>query len=219
MISTIIVAVLTMSVAAMCAAFKVDIILLYRDLTGKDETEGDGKQYDAYISYLKDNHSKVTTQEEHKFAVEILPKVLEEHFGYKLCIFERDVSPGGAALDDIQSIIDKSRRLIIILSKSYVANEAMYELETGLHKALVDRKIKIIVIEYKLPKNFQSLSESLQLLKSNRTVKWEEESSHAVGSRFWKKVRYLMPVKGKRSGIQTSEQLLNLSNLEDRILI
>lgn len=52
----------------------------------------DGKTYDAFVSYLKE--CRPENGEEHTFAVEILPRVLEKHFGYKLCIFERDVVPG-----------------------------------------------------------------------------------------------------------------------------
>lgn len=53
----------------------------------------DGKEYDAFVSYLKDCASPI--EEEREFALKILPMVLEESFGYKLCIFERDVFPGG----------------------------------------------------------------------------------------------------------------------------
>lgn len=53
----------------------------------------DGKTYDAFVSYLKGCQPE--NREEHTFAVETLPRVLEKHFGYKLCIFERDVVPGG----------------------------------------------------------------------------------------------------------------------------
>ncbi|XP_053167129.1 interleukin-18 receptor 1 [Hemicordylus capensis] len=184
---------LAIFVVILCAIFRVDLVLLYRDITQKDETLGDGKIYDAFVSYLKD--CAPICGEERKFALEILPAALEEHFGYKLCIFERDISPGGAVVDDVQSYIDQSRRLIIILSKNYVLDKVMFELETGLHKALVERKIKVILIEYRSMSDFNFLPKSLELLSSSQVVKWKEEKSLPLHSRFWKKLRYVMPAK------------------------
>ncbi|XP_032082657.1 interleukin-18 receptor 1 [Thamnophis elegans] len=177
----------------LCVIFKIELVLLFRDITGKDETLGDGKLYDAFVSYLKD--STPICGEERKFALEILPKTLEDHFGYKLCIFERDISPGGAVIDDIQSSIDRSRRLIIILSRNYVSDQVMFELEVGLHKALVEKKIKVILIEYMPKKYFDSLPKSLELLSSSQVVKWKEEKSLPLNSKFWKKLCYAMPAK------------------------
>ncbi|XP_035750270.1 interleukin-18 receptor 1 [Egretta garzetta] len=176
-----------------CVMFRVDLVLFYRNICRRDDTAGDGKEYDAFVSYLKDCVSP--TEEEREFALKILPMILEENFGYKLCIFERDVSPGGAVVDDIHSFIDKSRRLIIILSQNYVSDKAIYELESGLHKALVERKTKIILIEYMPISDYNFLPESLSLLPSKRVVKWKKDKSLPVNSRFWKKLRYLMPAK------------------------
>ncbi|KFP66991.1 Interleukin-18 receptor 1, partial [Cariama cristata] len=176
-----------------CVMFRVDLVLFYRNICRRDDTAGDGKEYDAFVSYLKDCISP--TEEEREFALKILPMILEENFGYKLCIFERDVSPGGAVVDDIHSFIDKSRRLIIILSQNYVSDRAMYELESGLHKALVERKTKIILIEYLPISDYNFLPESLSLLPSKRVVKWKKDESLPVNSRFWKNLRYLMPAK------------------------
>ncbi|NXG49800.1 IL18R protein, partial [Psilopogon haemacephalus] len=83
------------AVAAMffCVVFRIDLVLFYRNICRRDDTAGDGKEYDAFVSYLKDCVS--TTEEEREFALTILPMILEEIFGYKLCIFERDISPGG----------------------------------------------------------------------------------------------------------------------------
>ncbi|NXD64182.1 IL18R protein, partial [Eolophus roseicapillus] len=75
-----------------CVMFRVDLVLFYRNVCGRDDTVRDGKEYDAFVSYLKDCVSP--TEEEREFALKILPMILEEKFGYKLCIFERDVSPG-----------------------------------------------------------------------------------------------------------------------------
>lgn len=52
----------------------------------------DGKLYDAYVSYLHgDDHtvSSATT-----FTLRVLPEVLEDRFGYKLFISDRDAYPG-----------------------------------------------------------------------------------------------------------------------------
>uniref|UniRef100_A0A8C0C242 Interleukin 18 receptor 1 n=1 Tax=Buteo japonicus TaxID=224669 RepID=A0A8C0C242_9AVES len=176
-----------------CVMFRVDLVLFYRSICRRDDTAGDGKEYDAFVSYLKNCISP--TEEEREFALKILPMILEENFGYKLCIFERDVSPGGAVVDDIHSFIDKSRRLIIILSQNYISDQAIYELESGLHKALVERKTKIILIEYMPISDYSFLPESLSLLPSKRVVKWKKEKSLPVNSRFWKNLRYLMPAK------------------------
>ncbi|NXI62837.1 IL18R protein, partial [Anseranas semipalmata] len=185
------------AVIVVCVTFRVDLVLFYRNLCRRDDTAGDGKEYDAFVSYLKDCVS--TSEEEREFALKILPLILEENFGYKLCIFERDVSPGGAVVDDIHSFIDKSRRLIIILSQNYISDRAIYELESGLHKALVERKTKIILIEYMPISDYNFLPESLSLLPSKRVVKWKKDKSLPVNSRFWKNLRYLMPAKPTKS--------------------
>ncbi|XP_060091224.1 interleukin-18 receptor 1 [Heteronotia binoei] len=180
-------------VIILCVVFRIDLALLYRDLAAKDETLEDGKIYDAFVSYLKD--CIPICGEEREFALDILPRILEDHFGYNLCIFERDISPGGAIVDDVQSFIDKSRRLIIILSKNYISDKVMFELEAGLHKALVERKIKVILIEYMPLRDFSFLPDSLELLSSSQRIKWKEEKSLRLNSRFWKKLRYAMPAK------------------------
>ncbi|XP_027573961.1 interleukin-18 receptor 1 isoform X1 [Pipra filicauda] len=189
-----------------CVMFRVDLVLFYRNICRRDDTAEDGKEYDAFVSYLKDCVSPI--EEEREFALKILPMILEENFGYKLCIFERDVFPGGAVVDDIHSFIDKSRRLIIILSQNYVSDRAIYELESGLHKALVERKTKIILIEYMPISDYSFLPESLSLLPSKRVVKWKKNKSLPVNSRFWKNLRYLMPAKPTK--INTKRHYNNL---------
>ncbi|KAM6099530.1 interleukin-18 receptor 1 isoform 1-T7 [Theristicus caerulescens] len=206
MVLAVLFACVAIAAVFVCVMFRVDLVLFYRNICRRDDTAGDGKEYDAFVSYLKDCISP--TGEEREFALKILPMILEENFGYKLCIFERDVSPGGAVVDDIHSFIDKSRRLIIILSQNYVSDRAIYELESGLHKALVERKTKIILIEYMPISDYNFLPESLSLLPSKRVVKWKKDKSLPVNSRFWKNLRYLMPAKPTK--INTKGHLNNL---------
>ncbi|XP_037995120.1 interleukin-18 receptor 1 [Motacilla alba alba] len=198
------------AVVLVLVMFRVDLVLFYRNICRRDDTAGDGKEYDAFVSYLKDCVSP--TEEEREFALKVLPMILEENFGYKLCIFERDVFPGGAFVDDIHSFIDKSRRLIIILSQNYISDRAIYELESGLHKALVERKTKIILIEYMPISDYNFLPESLSLLPSKRVVKWKKEKSLPVNSRFWKNLRYLMPAKPIKTKTKGHYSNLNLGS-------
>ncbi|XP_037601398.1 interleukin-18 receptor 1 isoform X3 [Cebus imitator] len=209
MIIAVLALVAVVCLVTVCIIYRVDLVLFYRHLMRRDETLTDGKTYDAFVSYLKE--CRPENGEEHTFAVEILPRVLEKHFGYKLCIFERDVVPGGAVVDEIHSLIEKSRRLIIVLSKSYMSNEVRYELESGLHEALVERKIKIILIEFAPVTDFTFLPQSLKLLKSHRVLKWKAKHSLSYNSRFWKNLLYLMPAKTVKPGREELEVLPVLS--------
>ncbi|KAM6179903.1 interleukin-18 receptor 1 [Erethizon dorsatum] len=193
MIAATVVSVAILCLGVVCVIYRVDLVLCYRRWMGTDETLTDGKTYDAFVSYLRE--CRPENGEEYTFAVETLPTVLEKHFGYKLCIIERDVEPGGAAVDDLHSLIEKSRRLIIVLSKSYMSHEVRYELESGLHEALVERKIKIILIQFASVGDFTFLPQSLKLLKSHRVLKWKPDESGSYNSTFWKNLLYLMPAK------------------------
>ncbi|XP_026984528.1 interleukin-18 receptor 1 isoform X4 [Sagmatias obliquidens] len=205
MIIAALISVVIVCLVTVCAIYRVDLVLFYRHFLGRDETLTDGKTYDAFVSYLKE--CRPENGEEHTFAVEVLPRVLEKHFGYKLCIFERDVVPGRAVVDEIHSLIEKSRRLIIVLSKSYMSNEVRYELESGLHEALVERKIKIILIEFTPVGDFTFLPQSLKLLKSHRVLKWQADKSLSYNSRFWKNLLYLMPAKAVKPYREEAEVL------------
>ncbi|XP_072119335.1 interleukin-18 receptor 1-like isoform X1 [Mobula birostris] len=182
-------------IAVVYARFKIDLALCFRDLISMDETLQDSKEYDAYVLLLKSKEALICAEVE-AFALKLLPTILEQKFGYRLCIFERDVLPGTASVDEILYYINKSRTLIIILCAEYIANDSsMYGLMTGLHQALVEGLIKPILIEYIPIRDITFLPLSLQLiLKSDRTVKWTNESQ-PQNSYFWKKIRYLMPAK------------------------
>lgn len=70
--------------------------------------------------------------------------------------------------------------------------------QVGFHHALMQAGVKVILIQFGAPgpQRYADLPLSLQhLIRKNPPVTWPEGSGAAAApsSRFWKRVRYLMP--------------------------
>ncbi|XP_050777997.1 interleukin-18 receptor accessory protein [Gopherus flavomarginatus] len=176
----------------------IEIVLMYRNYLAKDETIGDRKEFDAFVSYAKqDSFERDSTfLNEEQFALEVLPEVLENKYGYKLCLLERDILPGGAYTDDIVTAIQQSRRAIIILSPGYVNGPSIFELQAAVNCALEDNMLKLILIKYKSFQEPESLPAIVKkALKILPVVTWKSSNSNSPNKQFWKYMRYHMPVK------------------------
>ncbi|XP_012499980.1 PREDICTED: X-linked interleukin-1 receptor accessory protein-like 2 [Propithecus coquereli] len=164
----------------------------------------DNKEYDAYLSYTKVDQDTLDCDnpEEEQFALEILPDVLEKHYGYKLFIPERDLIPSGTYIEDLTRCVEQSRRLIIVLTPNYILRRgwSIFELESRLHNMLVSGEIKVILIECTELKGkvncqeVESLKRSIKLLS---LIKWKGPKSSKLNSKFWKHLVYEMPIKKK----------------------
>ncbi|XP_023573304.1 interleukin-1 receptor-like 1 isoform X2 [Octodon degus] len=204
--------------------FWIDLSLLWRDITTSYKTLNDGKLYDAYVVYPRDRArgSEGPSSVEY-FVHQILPDVLENMYGYNLCIYGRDLLPGEDAATAVEASIRKSRRHLIILAPHVPhGKEFAYEQEVALHCALIQSDSKVILIEMEAEGKASGLqAEGLQealshLVQVQGTIKWREDhtaSKRALNSKFWKHVRYQMPVpsrcpqRGCRRGLRTQEQL------------
>ncbi|ELK25196.1 X-linked interleukin-1 receptor accessory protein-like 2 [Myotis davidii] len=162
------------------------------------------KEYDAYLSYTKVDQDTLDCDnpEEEQFALEILPDVLEKHYGYKLFIPERDLIPSGTYIEDLTRCVEQSRRLIIVLTSNYILRRgwSIFELENRLHNMLVSGEIKVILIECTELKGkvncqeVESLKHSIKLLS---LIKWKGPKSSKLNSKFWKHLVYEMPIRKK----------------------
>ncbi|XP_030622395.1 X-linked interleukin-1 receptor accessory protein-like 2 [Chanos chanos] len=189
---------------AIYKCYNVEIMLCYRRHFGSDETEDDNKEYDAYLSYTKVDLESVEREvsEEEQFALEILPDVLEKHYGYKLFIPDRDLIPGSIYIEDLTRSVEQSRRLILVLTPEFVAKRgwSIFQLETRLHNMLVMGDIKVIMIEcadLRNVINYQEVEALKHTIKVLSVVKWRGPKSNQLKSKFWKQVLYEMPVKKK----------------------
>uniref|UniRef100_A0A9J7XYH0 Uncharacterized protein n=1 Tax=Cyprinus carpio carpio TaxID=630221 RepID=A0A9J7XYH0_CYPCA len=159
----------------------------------------DGKLYDAYVIYQRNNLDEATSKTLSDFVNGSLLTVLESYYGFKLFIHGRDDLPGEDCMNLIETEIQLSRRLIIILTpeastdKSSVSPEA-YDLQVGLHQALVQGETGVILIQLGKMQDYTHLPLGLQhLLSKNSPLLWRDGES-SPNSRFWKRVRYQMPV-------------------------
>ncbi|XP_067889944.1 interleukin-1 receptor type 1-like [Heterodontus francisci] len=185
--------------------FKIDIVLWYRDTFPVNSSENDGKKYDAYIIYPQSCSSYSTNIL--VFVMDLMPQVLECQCGYNLFIPGRDNLPGEAFIEEAKTNIEDSRRLIILMSKSFDKQLcAMFEQQVGLHDALMANQIEVILIELEYHEDYSGFSESMRhIIQKKGTIKWKnsewEKESPSLNSKFWKQVRYNMPPRSSRDSL------------------
>ncbi|XP_050188872.1 interleukin-1 receptor-like 1 isoform X3 [Myiozetetes cayanensis] len=183
-------------------SFRVDIVLLYREIFQPSSVKDDGKTYDAYVIYPK-NHTNEANFVEY-FVYQIMPEILENKCGYKLCIYGRDIYPGEDTASAIEKRMQSSRRLIILLTHQLVnCKEHTYDQHIALYNALIQNDTKVILLEMERIGTYGKLQESLRfLIKQQGTIKWKEQHTvhpQSPSSKFWKQVRYHMPPTLKSS--------------------
>ncbi|XP_067372783.1 interleukin-1 receptor accessory protein-like 1-A isoform X2 [Channa argus] len=197
--------------------YKIELMLFYRRHFGSEDVDGENKDYDAYLSYTKvdpDQWSQETREEE-RFALEILPDVLEKHYGYKLFIPDRDLIPTGTYIEDVARCVDQSKRLIIVMTPNYVVRRgwSIFELETRLRNMLVTGEIKVILIECAELRgimNYQEVEALKHTIKTLTVIKWHGPKSNKLNSKFWKQLQYEMPFR-RTEPMLTHEPALDVS--------
>ncbi|XP_060025388.1 interleukin-1 receptor type 1 isoform X2 [Lagenorhynchus albirostris] len=183
--------------------FKVDIVLWYRDsfYDFLPKKASDGKTYDAYILCPK-TPGEGSTSNSDIFVFKVLPEVLEKQCGYKLFISGRDDYVGESIVEVANETIKKSRRLIIILAREisgfcWLGNSS--EEQIAMYNALIQEGIKVVLLELEKIPDYEKMPESIKFIKQKQgAIRWSgdiREGSQTTNSRFWKKVRYHMPVQ------------------------
>uniref|UniRef100_A0A3Q2CR04 Uncharacterized LOC107082512 n=1 Tax=Cyprinodon variegatus TaxID=28743 RepID=A0A3Q2CR04_CYPVA len=144
----------------------------------------DGKSYDAFLMCYKSSFDGGLNEDDIKYLI----NTLEDQFGYSLCLYDRDVSPGQAVADAVLECVEQSRAVILV--PSLPDPEPGNNVLSAIHAFLVEQKTHLIFIntgeaEASTSGSFQ---EALQLLsKEGDSVTWKGRSS---SSHFWKQLRY-----------------------------
>ncbi|XP_024857896.1 interleukin-1 receptor-like 1 isoform X2 [Kryptolebias marmoratus] len=196
--SVVIVVVMAASVV-IYVKFKVDVTLFFRDSLGCQSGASDEKVYDAFVMCYKSDSDGGLNEDDRR----CLEKTLEERFGYKLCLFDRDVLPGQ----------EQSRAVVLV--PCYPDPGPGTGLLSAIHAALVERQTRLIFIDTEQAEGSRSgsLPEALQLLsEAGDCVTWRgsrpssSSSSSSFSSSFWKQLRYHLPAPRRES--KQTHQLL-----------
>ncbi|XP_029315624.1 interleukin-1 receptor type 1-like isoform X2 [Cottoperca gobio] len=200
--------------AVLIKCFAIDLALLFRPYLPISNYKKDAV-YDAYVVYQMQNVDKFTEDSLCQFITNVLPSVLEEKCGYRLFIHGRDDIPGEDLLELVEDRMQQSRRLMVILTPgSGSGSESTdqhpvsprnsmiggFDWQVGLHHALFQREMSVILIQLgdTGPQGYTHLPAGLQhLILKSAPIQWPEGSRGAAAwnSRFWKRVRYLMPAR------------------------
>ncbi|XP_026047675.1 interleukin-1 receptor accessory protein isoform X1 [Astatotilapia calliptera] len=169
--------------------FWLELLLLYRSWFGTDERHTDDKEFDVYISYARNS-------EEEQFVLLTLRRVLENELGYSVCIFDRDSLPGGNLSEAILQSMQRSRRLLLVLSPNFLAEKSFSLLECRLGLYLENSlRASIIAVVYRSVSKLACVEVPQLRQATITTVTWRGTRSEPRRSRFWLRLRLALPVR------------------------
>ncbi|KAJ3613799.1 hypothetical protein NHX12_020045 [Muraenolepis orangiensis] len=193
--------------------FAVDLVLFSRRFLRFTKARNDGSMYDVYVVYHSQKESKAIEEVLDKFLFQTLSLVLEQKCGYRAFIHGRDDIPGEDRLEQVVERVRQSRRLMVVLTPGLEVNETLgsspsspvgvdMDWQVSLYQASV-QEIKVILVQLGEvgPQGYTHLSVTLQhLVRKCAPLCWREDSPAAAhwNSRFWKRVRYAMPIAPAR---------------------
>ena len=144
----------------------------------RKEEESHEFHYDVFVSYNR--HDK-------DWVDEILQPKLEDENGIRLCLHERDFELGGQISEQIIDSIEKSRKVLLILSPHFIrSNWCKFEMTMALQK-LVTKGHDVLLLAILKPLNGVEITKTLKALLEQKTyVEWSEDQ---YGQKlFWAKL-------------------------------
>ena len=150
-----------------------------------DDEEEEDKKYDAFINYSEDDS---------KWMREVVKRLENYHKPFKTCVYERDFIPGGPLVDQIVDSIYNSRRVVYIVTMSFLTNDlCRLAVEIGTGRKLLSNKDFMVLILFP--------GVTLKTIRGHRTprTRWLEvmieagDYLDAEDPHFWEKLFLAMP--------------------------
>ena len=99
------------------------------------ENEGGLPRYDAYVTYHNDEEDWVDG--------ELLPNIEEGDEPFRLCLKTRDIRGGRLKLNELSLRIQRSRKIVVILSPQFVEDNWCYFELNMAHQRAIEESYKI----------------------------------------------------------------------------
>ncbi|XP_077420335.1 interleukin-18 receptor accessory protein-like isoform X2 [Vanacampus margaritifer] len=130
----------------------------------------------------------------------LIPLVLEDLWGYRLCLLERDMLPGEAYTNDVVRAIRRSQILICVVSTEYLSNSnAVFVLESGIKVLLQSSTLKILLIRtnrtsaHLIQPDSPMPSVVQRALKVLPGLDWNLGHTERATGQFWRSLRKVLP--------------------------
>ncbi|XP_072018457.1 toll-like receptor 2 type-2 [Amphiura filiformis] len=145
-----------------------------------DDDENGIPRYDAYVPYHIEDEDWVDA--------ELLANIEEGEEPFRLCLKTRDIRAGRPIFNEISLHIQRSRKILVILSPRFVEdNWCHFELNMAHHRVLEEgRNVMILILLEKIPDNKMTLL-LRQLYCRVQLLRWPGDGHGQY--LFWRRLR------------------------------
>nr|XP_020636174.1 toll-like receptor 13 [Pogona vitticeps] len=184
-------AVMLLMLICFCCQWRWNMIYAYHLLLAyfidkRQKRKGQGREYDydAFLSY--------NTHDE-KWVINYFLPVMENQYGWKLCLHHRDFQPGRTILENIVDNIYASRKTICIISHHYLESEwCSKEIQVACFRLFDDHKdVLILIFLEDIPRYYLSPYYRMRKLVKNKTYLKRPQDEQEMPL-FWHKLNMAM---------------------------
>uniref|UniRef100_A0A8W8NSE1 TIR domain-containing protein n=1 Tax=Magallana gigas TaxID=29159 RepID=A0A8W8NSE1_MAGGI len=154
--------------------------------TTSHKSYGKVYDYDAFVSYA---------DEENDFVIQEMTPELEEVSDLRLCLHERDFTPGISIGENITKAICNSRKVLCVVTENFLCSQwCMYELEMALtdNRYSRDDQSVFLIMYGGLPTDSCKIRSSIRLMslvKEHAYLEYPNDESNRA--EFWNSLRLI----------------------------
>ncbi|XP_070183318.1 toll-like receptor 4 [Littorina saxatilis] len=182
---TITIVLVTLTIASAVFRFRWHLrLLLYEVSRGRGDLRrqillNGTFTYDVFISYDSEDTGWVR---------EHLTPELEDRLGLRLCLHERDFSPGRDIVDNIATMVQTSKKVLMVFSNTFVASHwCQFELSFCLQHAM-DTEDALIIVCVDDVASRDLTAAMMAVMKTTTYIHWVHGDGDMVRA-FWGRLR------------------------------